>query len=188
MEHFVGPVTYTVTNMLLKNKDPVSEDFMTLLQHSKAPFIKGLFATSGETKAVTAKRKDTKFQGVASKFQKQLEQLLTLVGYSELHFVRCIKPNLRKVPGEFDEALVRLQLNCSGIFEAVRVIGMGFPDRLPHFHIIRGYLPLTKLEKEEEEAAEAEGEGEDEVKEEASRDSSANSDDEVDTEAKPLPF
>jgi hypothetical protein len=62
VEHFVGPVTYTVTNMLLKNKDPVSEDFMTLLQHSKAPFVKGLFASSGETKAVAAKTKATKFQ------------------------------------------------------------------------------------------------------------------------------
>ena len=61
---------------------------------------------------------------------------------------------------------------------------MGFPDRLPHSHIIRGYLPLTRLEKEEEEAEE-DDEGEDAAKEEESKDDdSEKSDDEAEAYAR----
>ena len=44
VQHFVGPVTYSATNMLLKNKDPVSEDLMVLLQRSKNTFVQTLFS------------------------------------------------------------------------------------------------------------------------------------------------
>ena len=33
---------------------------------------------------------------------------------SESHFVRCIKPNAKTVPGEWDESLVSRQLAYSG--------------------------------------------------------------------------
>ena len=65
-----------------------------------------------------------------------------MISYSHMHFVRCIKPNRQKVPHEFVDDLVVGQLRCSGVFEAVRVIGMGFPDRLPHFTIIGQYGQL----------------------------------------------
>lgn len=78
----------------------------------------------------------------------QLEDLLHLVGYSHLHFVRCIKPNHAKLKSFWERELVHHQLLCSGIFEAVRVVGMGYPDRLPHFqvyhpHILRAFLLET---------------------------------------------
>ena len=53
-----------------------------------------------------------------------------------MHFVRCIKPNREKVPASFVDPLVDTQLRCSGVFEAVRVIGLGYPDRLPHSQIM----------------------------------------------------
>ena len=46
--------------MLIKNKDPVSEDLMVLLQHSTALWVKSLFGSSGETKGALAPRKDTR--------------------------------------------------------------------------------------------------------------------------------
>ena len=142
VEHFVGPVTYLATNMLLKNKDPVSEDLMVLLQRSRSPFVQALFSTQSETKTLLAKKKDTRFQGVAAKFTKQLDELLKKIGASHMHFVRCIKPNRDKVPQAFADDLVVSQMRCSGVFEAVRVIGMGFPDRLPHFMIIGQFARL----------------------------------------------
>ena len=146
IQHFVGPVTYAVKNLLLKNKDPVSEDLMVLLQRSRSPFVQALFSSQSETKSLLTKKKDTRFQGVVAKFQKQLEELLRLIGYSHMHFVRCVKPNRQKVPSEFVDDLVVGQLRCSGVFEAVRVIGMGFPDRLPHFVIIGQYARLLPEE------------------------------------------
>ena len=72
-----------------------------------------------------------------------------LVSFSDLHFVRCIKPNRAKRAHAFERSMVETQLRCSGVFEAVRVIGMGFPDRLPHFVIIGQYgLLVREPEKE----------------------------------------
>ena len=62
VQHFVGPVTYLATNMLLKNKDPVSEDLMVLLQRSRSTFVQTLFASTSETKSLLSKKKDTRFQ------------------------------------------------------------------------------------------------------------------------------
>ena len=141
--HFVGEVTYLATGLLLKNKDPVSEDLMVLLQRSRSSFVQGVFAPASETKSLLAKKKDTRFQGVAAKFQKQLEELLRLIGHSHMNFIRCIKPNREKVKEKWDAALVTMQLRCSGVFEAVRVIGMGFPDRIPLFSMITQYARLV---------------------------------------------
>ena len=65
-----------------------------------------------------------------------------LVSFSDLHFVRCIKPNRAKRAHAFDRSMVETQLRCSGVFEAVRVIGMGFPDRVPHFQVYGQYARL----------------------------------------------
>ena len=150
VKHFVGPVTYLATNMLLKNKDPVSEDLMVLLQRSRSPFVQALFSSNSETKTLLSKKKETRFQGVAAKFSKQLDELLKLIGYSHMHFIRCIKPNRDKVPAIFIDELVVSQLKCSGVFEAVRVIGMGFPDRLPHFVIIGQFARLLPADQRPE--------------------------------------
>ena len=161
--HFVGPVVYSAQGMLIKNKDPVSEDLMVLLQHSQSLWVKMLFGGEGGSgKAVMSKKKEAKFKGVAAKFQQQLEDLLQLVGWSDLHFVRCIKPNPKKVPKEFEPTMVETQLRCSGVFEAVRVIGMGFPDRLPHFQIYGQYaqiLPKDERPAMDEWGHPEEGEG-----------------------------
>ena len=160
--HFVGPVVYSAKGMLMKNKDPISEDLMVLLQHSQSLWVKMLFGGEGGMQGVKSKKKEAKFKGVAAKFQQQLEDLLQLVGWSDLHFVRCIKPNPKKVPKEFDPTMVETQLRCSGVFEAVRVIGMGFPDRLPHFQIYGQYaqiLPKDERPAMDEWGHPEEGEG-----------------------------
>ena len=70
-----------------------------------------------------------------------------LVSFSDLHFVRCIKPNRAKRAHAFERSMVETQLRCSGVFEAVRVIGMGFPDRLPHFQIYGQYAQILAEEE-----------------------------------------
>ena len=52
------------------------------------------------------------------------------MGFSDPHFVRCVTPNQKKAARLFEPVMVETQLRCSGVFEAVRVIGMGFPDRV----------------------------------------------------------
>lgn len=46
------------------------------------------------------------------------------------HFVRCIKPNSEMKSNQFDGAQILLQLKCSGMSNALKVMQRGFPSRL----------------------------------------------------------
>ena len=72
------------------------------------------------------------------------------------HFVRCIKPNLIKAPGVWEDEIVSKQLRCSGVMEAVRVIAAGYPDRVPHSEILGRFAAL--IPSEERPSADKEGE------------------------------
>lgn len=48
------------------------------------------------------------------------------------HFIRCIKPNSKQLPGLYEENHVLQQLRCCGVLEIVRISGSGYPTRLTH--------------------------------------------------------
>ena len=143
--HFAGVVTYSTLNMLVKNKDPISEDLMVLLKSSDEVAVRQLFAESADEASVLDRKKGAKFQGVVAKFEQQLMELLAIIESSETHFVRCIKPNAQKMPNVWDDDMVGKQLRCSGVMEAVRVIAAGYPDRVPHCEVIGRFAILVTL-------------------------------------------
>ena len=51
---------------------------------------------------------------------------------TELHFVRCVKPNSAQVPSTFDASLVLHQLRCCGVLEVTRIARAGYPTRYLH--------------------------------------------------------
>lgn len=134
--HYAGRVAYTATGMLGKNKDTVSEDMVVLMQGSELPFVRTVFADSADATALLVRKRGAKFQGVVAKFARQLDELMAVLDASDMHFIRCIKPNMDKAPGAWDADVVQRQLRCSGVLEVVRVFGMGYPDRVPHVEIV----------------------------------------------------
>ena len=140
--HFAGVVTYSSEGILEKNKDPISEDLLTLLRGSDEPSIRKLFDDE-QDEQLMARKKGAKFQGVVAKFQLQLAELLAVVESSETHFVRCIKPNMQKSASVWDGETVTKQLRCAGVMEAVRVIAAGYPDRVPHTEVIGRFGSLV---------------------------------------------
>jgi len=48
------------------------------------------------------------------------------------HFIRCIKPNTKQLPGIYDQDLVLQQLKCCGVLEVVRISRAGYPTRMTH--------------------------------------------------------
>lgn len=61
---------------------------------------------------------------------------------TELHFVRCIKPNNEQAQEDYDAALVLHQLRCCGITEVARIARAGYPTRYAHQQFAQRYSSL----------------------------------------------
>lgn len=121
IDHYAGPVEYSVVNWLQKNTDPVSENLRALMPRSSNPFIRQLFEET-ESKP--------KLKTVSAKHKEQLRGLMEQLASTEPHFVRCILPNLEKKPNKFDKELVLNQLRCNGVLEGIRIARAGYPNKM----------------------------------------------------------
>jgi len=51
---------------------------------------------------------------------------------TEPYFVRCINPNKQKSSKIWNEKIVEHQLRCGGLLEALKVLKLGYPTRVPY--------------------------------------------------------
>mmetsp|Transcript_33071 Transcript_33071/g.93600 ORF Transcript_33071/g.93600 Transcript_33071/m.93600 type:complete len:1272 (+) Transcript_33071:218-4033(+) len=126
VKHYAGPVTYNTAGFLDKNKDSVSVDLLGALQGSGLPLLAAVAGSMLERQ--TAKNSMT----VGSFFRDQLRLLVDTLESTQLHFVRCIKPNPEQAPLLVDHGLVLAQLRCCGVLEVVRIARAGYPTRYLH--------------------------------------------------------
>jgi len=145
IEHFAGAVTYSTEKWLDKNKDPLSGDLEDLMRFSDNDFLRELFpAPDMSAPAANRKFKSTAFKGVISTFRSQLSDLVSVLDLSDLHFVRCFKPNDRKTADLTEDTVINRQLHTSGVLDALRVARTGFPDRIPFTDFAPTFAKLYK--------------------------------------------
>ena len=86
LRHYAGEVAYTVSSFLSKNKDPVSQDLVVLMQSSSNAFPSSLMkprASKAQQAGVPQKAggggrfKSSKFVGVVDHFQTSLRSLIS---------------------------------------------------------------------------------------------------------------
>uniref|UniRef100_H3B047 Myosin X n=1 Tax=Latimeria chalumnae TaxID=7897 RepID=H3B047_LATCH len=148
LKHYAGEVLYDVRGTLEKNRDTFRDDLLNVLRESRLDFIYDLFEhVSSRNNQETLKcgskhRKPT----VSSQFKDSLHSLMATLSSSNPFFVRCIKPNMQKMPDQFDQTVVLNQLSYSGMLETVRIRRAGFPVRRPFqdFYIRQVNLIVTQ--------------------------------------------
>ena len=69
---------------------------------------------------------------ISGQFVSQLTRLRAQLSAAECHYVRCVKPNDRASPDEWQPSYVARQLAQSGVLEAARAARRGYPDRSEH--------------------------------------------------------
>ncbi|XP_074416120.2 myosin-6 [Maylandia zebra] len=134
--HYAGTVDYNIAGWLVKNKDPLNETVVGLYQKSSLKLLSLLFSNyagadggdKGSGKG--AKKKGSSFQTVSALHRENLNKLMTNLKTTHPHFVRCLIPNERKIPGVMDNCLVMHQLRCNGVLEGIRICRKGFPNRV----------------------------------------------------------
>ncbi|XP_011029402.1 PREDICTED: myosin-2-like [Populus euphratica] len=138
VHHYAGEVVYDTNGFLEKNRDPMHSDFIHLLSSSgcQLPKSAGLSCQSGGL--------ESSMQSVVTKFKSQLFKLMHQLEKTTPHFIRCIKPNAKQFPGQYEDDLVSQQLRCCGVLEVVRISRYGYPTRMTHQEFAGRYGFLLK--------------------------------------------
>ena len=148
LTHYAAEVEYSTEGWLEKNKDPLNDNITRLLAESSNPHVANLFSdcadTDDEVGGARSRVKKGLFRTVAQRHKEQLHSLMTQLHSTHPHFVRCILPNHKKKPKQFNNLLVLDQLRCNGVLEGIRIARTGFPNRLPFAEFRQRYEVLCK--------------------------------------------
>ncbi|XP_047182059.1 myosin-2-like isoform X4 [Vigna umbellata] len=136
-------VLYDTSGFLEKNRDPLPSDSIQLLSSCSCEllqlFPKMLNLPQKQSNYSHGGALDSKKQSVGTKFKGQLFKLMHQLESTTPHFIRCIKPNTKQLPGIYEQDLVLQQLKCCGVLEVVRISRAGYPTRMTHQDFSRRY-------------------------------------------------
>ncbi|KAG5457652.1 MAG: P-loop containing nucleoside triphosphate hydrolase protein [Olpidium bornovanus] len=147
IQHYAHPVTYEAEGFVEKNKDSVPEELLEILKGSQLGFLKDIIARreqqvvfagilcaaddagNGFSDARPQARLVARRPTLGSTFKTSLISLMNTIHTTNVHYIRCIKPNTTKQPWEFDAPMVLSQLRACGVLETIRISCAGYPSR-----------------------------------------------------------
>ncbi|KAI8097679.1 P-loop containing nucleoside triphosphate hydrolase protein [Halteromyces radiatus] len=149
--HYAHEVEYDAEGFMDKNKDTVPDEILTMLQHSDSQFLVDMLHTATEAANASAQSNQNPAPAAASTkpgpmkrgpvggankkptlgsiFKLSLISLMDTIGQTNVHYIRCIKPNEAKVAWVFDANMVLAQLRACGVLETIRISCAGYPSR-----------------------------------------------------------
>ncbi|KMZ72549.1 Myosin-1 [Zostera marina] len=146
INHYAGEVSYDASCFLEKNRDLLHMDSIQLLARCTHELLKifssKILLMSEKILNLSSRRSsgpDSPKCSVATKFKRQLFQLMQRLENTTPHFIRCIKPNNSQLPSTYEQGLVLQQLKCCGVLEVVRISRSGYPTRMSHHKFARRY-------------------------------------------------
>ncbi|KAK2564848.1 Unconventional myosin-X [Acropora cervicornis] len=145
IKHYAGEVFYSTKGFLEKNRDAFRDEILNVLMESRSDFIYDIVEPmKPSVPAAGTKKISRKRPTVSSQFKTSLASLMTTLGQSHPYFVRCVKPNEKKLPQSFSPGVVLSQLRYSGMLETVRIRRAGFPVRRTYEDFLFRYKVLLR--------------------------------------------
>lgn len=152
--HYAGEVKYSADGFVEKNMESLSNELKELGDSSSVDLAKAMYshATSGADSSQQSSSRRSSIRGfsVAAQFKLSLQSLVEDLEKTQPHYIRCIKPNLKKSPNNFNAGEILKQLRYSGMMEAIRIRREGYALREPHqsffgrFSVLLGPEDLDK--------------------------------------------
>ncbi|SMN21492.1 similar to Saccharomyces cerevisiae YAL029C MYO4 One of two type V myosin motors (along with MYO2) involved in actin-based transport of cargos [Maudiozyma saulgeensis] len=161
VRHYANDVTYDVEGFIEKNRDTVPEGQFEVLQATTNKTLKLILdhLVQKQEQMAEQRQEDDKKPGaifrrttqkkptLGSMFKASLVELMKTIESTNVHYIRCIKPNTEKTAWEFDNLLVLSQLRACGILETIRISCAGFPSRWTFMEFIERFYFLSPMEK-----------------------------------------
>jgi len=157
--HYAIDVTYESDGFIEKNRDTVPDEHMAVLRASTNKFLGSVLAaasavrekdlasassnavkpTAGRRIGVAVNRKPT----LGGIFKSSLIELMATINSTDVHYIRCIKPNEGKEAWKFEGPMVLSQLRACGVLETVRISCAGYPTRWTYEEFALRYYMLV---------------------------------------------
>jgi myosin-5 len=157
--HYAIDVTYESDGFIDKNRDTVPDEHMAVLRASSNQFLTQVLdaatavrekdsasAASNSVKpaagrkiGVAINRKPT----LGGIFKSSLIELMNTINSTDVHYIRCIKPNEGKEAWKFEGPMVLSQLRACGVLETVRISCAGYPTRWTYEEFALRYYMLV---------------------------------------------
>uniref|UniRef100_A0A673GAT4 Unconventional myosin-VIIa-like n=1 Tax=Sinocyclocheilus rhinocerous TaxID=307959 RepID=A0A673GAT4_9TELE len=135
VKHFAGTVYYDCEGFLEKNRDSLSVDIMELVQKSSNKLLKQIFEKETNKNSIST---------LSGQFRQSLDSLMKALSLCQPFFIRCFKPNDKKMPMVFNRELCMQQLRYSGMLETIKIRKSGYPIRHTFKDFLQRYRVLLK--------------------------------------------
>ena len=120
--HYAGPVEYETAQWIEKNNCRLSTELETEIGASTNDVVKTLsLCDTSKVKSLT----------VGKAYIDNLQELISTLRESQVHYIRCFKPNQEKKPDLIEDAVLKEQLVQSGTIDLIKLMHEGFPNRIP---------------------------------------------------------
>lgn len=151
--HYAVDVTYDSEGFIEKNRDTVPDEHLEVLTASTNSFLKEILSSAASLRDKEAVAKapaaGRRIGGGASRkptlggiFKSSLIDLMATIGGTNVHYIRCIKPNEAKVAWKFEGPMVLSQLQACGVLETVKISCAGYPTRWTYEEFASRYYML----------------------------------------------
>jgi len=111
-------VLYSAGHWLATNNDSLLNP--RWLTRSSNQLVATIFSQKSLQPAAQQSRAGASFASVGGRFAADLSSLLDKLGACETSFIRCMKPNLRRAPRQFDMRYVQSRVRAAGSLAALR--------------------------------------------------------------------
>ena len=159
--HYATDVTYESEGFIEKNRDTVPDEHMEVMKKTTSPFLSEVLkaaanvrekdnasaapkpAPPGQRRGVAQSKKPT----LGGIFKSSLIELMATIDSTDVHYIRCIKPNEGKEAWKFEGPMVLSQLRACGVLETVRISTAGYPTRWTYEEFALRYYMLVHSSK-----------------------------------------
>ncbi|QIW98515.1 hypothetical protein AMS68_004033 [Peltaster fructicola] len=153
--HYAVDVTYESEGFIEKNRDTVPDEHLENLRKTTNKFLGQVLETSATVRdrdtaaanpkavgkrTLTSARKPT----LGGIFKSSLIELMSTINSTDVHYIRCIKPNEAKEAWKFEGPMVLSQLRACGVLETVRISCAGYPTRWSYEEFAMRYYMLIQ--------------------------------------------
>ncbi|KAK5135961.1 hypothetical protein LTR08_004419 [Meristemomyces frigidus] len=170
--HYAIDVTYESDGFIDKNRDTVPDEHLDVLRSSSNVFLREVLEASATVRERDNAALAPKVNGMGKRigaaaarkptlggiFKSSLIELMNTINSTDVHYIRCIKPNEGKEAWKFEGPMVLSQLRACGVLETVRISCAGYPTRWTYEEFAMRYymlIPSDQWTKEIREMANA---------------------------------